>query len=163
MSENTGTVDTTATNGNGNDDATNGTTLNAEQLNYLLGLAAKEQERKAKAEEAKEARRRANGRPIDPATGKEVPAATAFLMSEATLLKNWIDTYAGDPEQFVNRMRDQFVPMIVALADTPSVMMASAYDNNRRTLNAWKVPANLKPTAPATTDAPKPTAPKSSK
>jgi hypothetical protein len=144
MSENTGTVDINdATSTNGSNGTAEVPQLSADQMTYLLNLAAKDQERKEKAEAAKAERKRANGRPTDPTTGKEMPAPLAFLSVAATLLKNWDETYTAD--EFVQHVRMQFAPMIVSLSNTPSTLLAGAYDNKRRDMEAWIVPAEVRP------------------
>jgi hypothetical protein len=61
----------------------------------------------------------------------------------ATLLKNWDETYTAD--EFVQHVRMQFAPMIVSLSNTPSTLLAGAYDNKRRDMEAWIVPAEVRP------------------
>jgi hypothetical protein len=147
MSESTGTVDST---NNGTVDTTGTTvptTLSEEELLEFLTLKAKAQKAKDRAAEAKAERQRANGRPIDPDTGKELAASVAFFQVAATWIENWLTTYRDDPEQLFQRMEMQLKPMLVQMADTPSSLMSNAFDNSRRTMKAWIVPAEVRPTA----------------
>lgn len=163
MSQNTVETVTNGTDSDGNvenmlnaatDQQAPATTLSEEELLEFLQLKAKARKAKERADAAAAERKRLNGRPIDPETGKELPASVAFFQVEATWLENWLTTYANDPAKFMQRIRDQFLPMVVSLSQTPSSLMSTEFDSNRRTMRAWMVPANVQP---------KPQDPKSSK
>lgn len=128
---------------------TNGTVdvmsqLSPERLNYLLRLAEKDAERQAKADEAKEARKRANNRPTGP-DGKEMTAGAGFVTVAAQLISEWARIYEADPAQFLDRVKSQVVPILVSVGNTPSVLAGPTYDSNRRTLQAFMPPTGTKP------------------
>jgi acyl-CoA reductase-like NAD-dependent aldehyde dehydrogenase len=112
-------------------------TLTTEQLAEFYALKAKADKAKQRADEAREERKRANGRPIDPETGKEMAAPLAFLRVQAQLLAKWTADYADNPTRLFERMNLQYIPMIVSLSNTPSSMLATAYDGKRRDMEAW--------------------------
>lgn len=143
MSENTTTTASTP------DTSGNGTPFSDEQLAHLLKLAEKERERQAKAEEAKEARKRANNRPVGP-DGKEMSASAGFVTVAAQLISEWARIYAKDPAQFMRKVRDQVVPIMVTVGNTPSIVAGPTYDGNRKTLQAFMPEPGTRPV-----DAPK--------
>ena len=122
--------------------------MDADQLAAFLKWQEKEAIRKAKLEEAKEARKRTNNRGLNP-DGTERNATQAFLASVGGLLSNWADAYAADPEQLVRRIKEQLIPSVNAVANTASTQMAGAQDQFRQLLNQYHAPA--KATTPAPT------------
>lgn len=131
--------------------AQNGTAtagMDADQLAAFLKWQEKEAIRKAKLEEAKEARKRTNNRGLNP-DGTERNATQAFLASVGALLANWATAYAEDPDQLVRRIREQLIPSVNAVANTASTQMAGAQDQFRQLLNQYHAPAKASTPAPS--------------
>lgn len=123
-----------------------------ELLAQLLVLKAKDDERKAKLEAAKEARKRSNDRGKN-ADGTERSATQAFVVEAAALMANWAESYEEDPAQLVRRIREQFIPALTAVGNTASTQMAGAQDQFRQLFKAYRAPA--KATAPTGKDSSK--------
>ena len=125
---------------------TNGT-MDQEQLAAFLAWQQKEADRKAKLAAAAEQRKRANDRG-KMADGTDRNATQAFLASAAELLDNWASAYAQDPDQLVRRIREQLIPALNAVANTPSTTMAGAQDQFRHLMRGYHAPAKASTPAP---------------
>jgi hypothetical protein len=132
MSENTAQTITTA-------DGTTAT-LDGELLKQLLALKAKDDERVAKANKAKEDRKRTNARGTMPDGVTERNATQALYAAAGAVVQNWVESYREDPAQALVRMETQLVPMLVGLSNTPSISMAGAQDGKRHEMGAWYAP-----------------------
>jgi len=128
--------------------------MDTDQLAAFLKWQEKEAARKAKLEEAKEARKRTNNRGLNP-DGTERNATQAFLAAIGALLDNWATSYAEDPEQLVRRIREQLIPSVNAVANTASTQMAGAQDQFRQLLNQYHAPAKASTPAPTGKDSAK--------
>lgn len=115
--------------------------LDDAQLKAFAEWQEKERIRKEKLEQAKLARQAANKRPVN-ADGTEMNASQAFLHAVAGLLDNYVSAYADDSETLTRRLREQVIPAITAVANSPSTAMAGSQDRFRQLLDQYRAPVS---------------------
>lgn len=130
----------------------NGTTvtIDADRAAKFAAFEAAEVKRIQRLADAKEARERNNTRPFLPDGTNRMNATQAYNDALASLVSNWLDTYADDPSSLARRMRETLLPAIRNVGNQPSTTMASSQDAARGMFVAWEVPAKVAPTAKPT-------------
>ncbi len=116
-------------------------TLDGEALKNYQAFMAAEALKAKKAEEAKQARIRANNRPTDK-DGEEKPASLAYAHRSAELLARWAITYQHDPTKFMERVVSEFQPNVEEMGNTDRKLAGVTYDSKRRDLERMFPPDN---------------------